>query len=161
MTMIGQFLQTGDDIAVFCEDDVSLHREFGTLLTSARRAFDAMDHDIMLLGCLSPDKPAGDGLCYRDYTDDQWGTQMYMLRRRYAVHLRDKYDHAYALKSLTDESMTPFAADWFITKDTRSRSMVLPMLAVEEGAIEDASASGHVRFHRLCHEAQYDPALYW
>jgi len=99
-------------------------------------------------------------LCCSNYGEDQWGTQMYMLRRRYAVHLQDKYDYNYALKSLADEGMIPFAADWFITKDTKRRSMVLPMLAVEEGSIEDANASGQVSFHQLCHEAHYDSDLY-
>jgi hypothetical protein len=160
MAMIGQFLRTGGDVAVFCEDDVYLHRDFAALLASARRAFDVMDHDVMLLGCLSPEKPPGDTLSYRDYGEDQWGTQMYMLRRRYAVHLQNEYDGSYALRSLTDASLTPFSADWLITKDTKRRSMVLPMLAVEEGPIEDTNAQGHVLFHRLCHEAQYDPALY-
>jgi hypothetical protein len=160
MAMIGQFLQTGDEVAVFCEDDVHLHRDFATLLASAIRAFHEMDHDVMLLGCLSLDRPTDEVSRYGNYDDDQWGTQMYMLRRRYAGHLQKKYDDDYAIRSLTDESMIPFSSDWTITKDTKLRSMALPMLAVEEGAIEDTNASGQVRFHRLCHEAHYDPDSY-
>jgi hypothetical protein len=38
--------------------------------------------------------------------------------------------------------------------------MVLPMLAVEEGSIEDTNAAGQVSFHQRCHEAHYDSGLY-
>jgi hypothetical protein len=92
---------------------------------------------------------------FHEYDAELWGTQMYMLSRRQAIHLLQTYTLDYAL---AHRPAQPFSSDWIITKVGR-RMRIAPMLAVEEGDVETTHA-GQVDFHRRCAEAQYDPAFY-
>jgi hypothetical protein len=58
--------------------------------------------------------------------------------------------------------MTPFSADWTITKDG-NRALITPCLAVENGKVEVAHFGGSYEqyfFHKKCHEVQYDPDIF-
>lgn len=144
---------------IVCEDDVYLRRTIKRDLPPIVREFDARGLDVLLLGYLWPWKEGdgGDagGYRFRDYDDELWGTQMYLLSRRQAIHLVETYTLDWALAHWATR---PFSADWIITKVGR-RARLSPMLAVEEGMVVTTDA-GQVEFHRRCAEAQYDPRLY-
>jgi len=55
---------------------------------------------------------------------------MYLLSKQQAVVLLHKYYFDYAVKTLSDETMTPFSADWLITKDGK-RAALYPLVVIE------------------------------
>jgi len=65
-----------------------------------------------------------------EYTHDTWGTQMYLLSKQQAVVLLQKYYFDYAVRTLSDETLTPFSADWLITKDGK-RAALYPLVVIE------------------------------
>jgi len=141
---------------VFCEDDVHLRLTLADDLTQMAEAFDRLSLDVMLLGYLWPyrESPPDAPFAFRDYPDDLWGAQMYMLSRSRARQILDSYE----LPGALERRSVPFASDWTITKEGR-RARVVPMLAVEEGGTF-TSDGGQVDFHRRCFEAQYDAEHY-
>jgi hypothetical protein len=158
LELIRRFVEeTSASHGIVCEDDVYLRRTIRRDLPSIVREFDVRQLDVLLLGYLWPWKDAAGAGAYRfhEYGDDLWGSQMYLLSRRHAMHLLATYtlDHA-----LATWSRRPFSADWTITKVGR-RARISPMLAVEEGAVTTAHV-GQIEFHRRCAQVQYDPALY-
>jgi len=163
LALIRRFLEdTSAPHAIFCEDDIYLRKTIGRDLPAVVDEFEAWRLDVLLLGYLWPwkDTPAlgeagASGYRSYEYDADLWGTQMYMLSRRQAVHLVHTYTLDWALAHSPPE---PFAADWIITKLGRRRRLA-PMLAVEEGDIESTDP-GQIDFHHRCAQAQYDPALY-
>jgi hypothetical protein len=70
---------------------------------------------------------------YHHYPFDLWGTQMYVLSRKYAKNVIDTYSDifAYAEKAEIDKTMHPLSADWTITKNG-NRALLFPMLAFEK-----------------------------
>jgi hypothetical protein len=160
LELIRRFVhETRASHAIVCEDDVYLRRTIRRDLPSIVREFDARGLDVSPLGYLWPWKEADDveasGYRFCDYDDELWGTQMYLLSRRQAIHLVETYTLDWAL---THWATGPYSADFIITKVGR-RARLSPMLAVEEGEVVTTNP-GQVDFHRRCAEAQYDPALY-
>jgi len=164
------------EYGIFCEDDIYIHKDFNTFMPDVIKDFKNMNLDVLLLGYLvtfkidpcyhgfSVKKSNDKNLTYHDFTNDVWGTQMYMLSKINAKRLLDKYgeESDYAPKSLHDPSMTPFSADWTITKDG-NRALITPCLAVENGKVEVAHFGGSYEqyfFHKKCHEVQYDPDIF-
>ena len=86
--------------------------------------------------------------------DNIWGTQMYMISKKYAKFLIDNFFYEDKIRNLK----IPFAADWTITKNG-NRAILYPMIAVEDGN----NISGDVNqdiFHKKCFELNYKPELY-
>jgi hypothetical protein len=91
-------------------------------------------------------------------TNNVWGTQMYMISRNNAKKLLDKYSCSYADKTIHNNSMTPFAADWTLTKDG-TRAMISPLLAVEDNQVQ-YDHYGQQQFHQKCFEEHFNPGLF-
>lgn len=142
---------------VFCEDDIHLRCSLAVDLPKMTAACEQMALDVLLLGYLLPfrEAPPGAPFAFREYADDLWGAQMYMISRDHASRLLKEHSLGNALDS---SSGVPFASDWTITKQGR-RARVVPMLAVEEGGTV-TSDSGQINFHRQCFEAQYDASYF-
>ena len=142
---------------VFCEDDIHLRLSLATDLPQMEGAFRRMALDVLLLGYLLPHRECRPSapFAFREYADDLWGAQMYMLSRERATAILAEYTLATALDPA---SAVPFASDWTITKQGR-RARVVPMLAVEEGDSASGDA-GQISFHRRCFDAQYDEEHY-
>jgi GR25 family glycosyltransferase involved in LPS biosynthesis len=107
---------------------------------------------------------------YFEYGMDVWGTQMYMLSRRQAQRLLNKYGFptgfapssvSYADEFLANPSAfeLPFSADWTITKDCSKKYIVYPMLAIEDG-LTSYDHDGQTEFHLLAHSAHVGASTY-
>jgi hypothetical protein len=81
-----------------------------------------------------------------------------MLTKKYAKYILDKYSIEYAIKSLTDNTLQPFSADWTITKED-NRALIFPMLAVET-ADKKSGHYGQDIFHENCKNCNYDSEIY-
>jgi hypothetical protein len=98
---------------------------------------------------------------YYDY-GDIWGTQMYLLSRKQAARIVEKYANGYADQFLanSDTVFPPFSADWSITKEGK-RCIVYPMLAIEDGLTSYGEDEGGQRdFHMMAHSSHLHVSTY-
>lgn len=134
---------TEQEYILVCEDDVLLHKDAKNKLNHAVEEAKIHGLDILLVGCLLPNKPTRQDLYV--YNDDLWGTQGYMLSRSYARKLLDKYVYGD-----DDIEVATFSADWTITKESSKRAYIYPLIFIEEGNSGDNNDI-HGRFHQYCH----------
>ena len=178
--MIQNFYDNSEkEFGIFCEDDIFIHKDFNKLISDIIQDFKLMELDVLLLGYLIPFKISSQyngfefksmnndlnnnsnnnlKYVYHNYPNDLWGAQMYMLTKKHAKYLLDKYTIEYAIRSLTDNTLEPFSSDWTITKEG-NRALIYPMLAVETSD----KKSGHYGqdiFHENCKNLNYDPNIY-
>lgn len=162
MDMIRQFLSSSGSWGVFCEDDVYIRKDFSKTLRQAIDGYIRLELDVLLLGYLIPYAPATSSIheCHSaleptfsfiTYNNDLWGSQMYLLHRKAAQALVDKYgDH--------NRVEGPFNPDWTITKFGKCAA-IYPMLAVEEGNV-DTTHEGQRHFHSNCTAVNYNIDLH-
>jgi GR25 family glycosyltransferase involved in LPS biosynthesis len=150
-----------NDYAIFCEDDIIIHKDLNDIVGKILINNDIQDFDIVLLGYLlhyelSPDdsKTYIDGnFKLHQYNDELWGAQMYLISRSYAKYIIDTFDFSYFIKSkVYHESLTPYSTDWIITKKTKKRYLVYPPLCLENGDLEKYDHVGQYNFHKKCYE---------
>jgi len=160
------------EFGIFCEDDIFIHKDFNKLIPDIIEDFKLMNLDILLLGYLIPFKISSQyngfelknnnnnelKYVYHNYPNDLWGAQMYMLTKKHAKYLLDKYSLEYAIISLNDNTLQTFSSDWTITKDG-NRALIYPMLAVET-ADKKCGHYGQDTFHEKCKNVNYDPNIY-
>ncbi len=167
------------EFAIICEDDIFLSRDFKKELPNVLQTYKELQLNVLLLGYLMdflmrpPSGPAekfpvllfnGTGNCsnsefplwkrtenhsYYDFPYHIWGAQMYLIDRKHARFLLDKYTLQYAFEDLG----RPYNPDWTLTKDGK-KAIVYPMLALEEGVVNTTEWS-QIDFHRRCFLAQY------
>jgi hypothetical protein len=161
LKMIKAFIATGQSHGIFCEDDIYIKKTFKEDLIGIIHEFDKLKLDVLLLGYLLSHSPRVEGqyqICnsftYHNYNNDLWGSEMYMLSRKQAIHLVETYTLEWAQKNIEK----PYSPDWIITKDGK-RAMIYPMLAVEEGDV-NTDHFGQMDYHRRCAEFQYNSDLY-
>jgi hypothetical protein len=172
---IRYFLEDDEDrpeFGIFTEDDIRIRRDFARLAPVLTALYRAHELDVFLLGYLETQpvvRPAESldpsrhppaslpDLAVRGYTDGQWGVQMYMIDRRHGRAMLEHFTIDHALGSHEGRN-PPFSPDWTLSKFGR-RALVAPMMAVEEGVIA-SDHPAHVSFHRMCAEANYDPAIH-
>ena len=153
-----------NDYGIFCEDDVYIHKDFKLMLPNIIEDFKLMNLDVLLLGYLIQfkieSKYIGFDLkyTYHTYPDDLWGAQMYMLTKKHAKYILDKFNIDYAIRSLNENTLQPFSADWTITKEG-NRALIYPMLAVEI-ADKKSGDSYQDTFHENCKNCNYNPEIY-
>ena len=82
---------------------------------------------------------------YYDYPDDIWGAQMYLISRKHAINLLDRYTIEHAIATI---DTMPFSPDWTLTKFGK-KVLIYPMIAVEEGNVKN-ELYGEIQFHRNC-----------
>ena len=160
------YYKTDKEYGIFCEDDIFIDKLLNIKLQDIINDVSIMNLDILLLGYLIPykieetyidfrikhnfiDKPYS--YKYHNYPNDLWGSQMYLLTRKYAKYLLDTYYTDYYEKSLLDPTLTSFSADWIITKNG-NRALIYPMVAVENGEYMSGHC-GQDNFHKDCFNA--------
>lgn len=167
--MLKTFLESDATYGIFCEDDIYIRKGFKNYIPNLIFGYEKYNLEILLLGYLLPHEVAeikvnpefkllDSHLLFLKYTDDLWGSQMYMLNRITAEKFINKYTVEYALKSERNPNIPYFSPDWTLTK-TGVRAITVPMLAVEEGNVV-TSHSGQASFHDRCTKFNYDPNLY-
>jgi GR25 family glycosyltransferase involved in LPS biosynthesis len=169
------------DYGVFCEDDIQIHKDFKTIIPDVINDFKTLGLDVLLLGYLitfkiehwftgfnlkenvSKNELTAKNYKYHNYPNDIWGAQMYMLSKDSAKNILNKYrdETGYADKSFNNPEMTPFSADFTITKDG-NRALIYPPLAIEDGksSFEHYGHLGQYNFHKQSHDAHYDPLYF-
>lgn len=170
---IERFLLTSDaEFGIFCEDDIYIHKDFKQLVPYLIEDFKRYNFNILVLGCLlysgwaynrfpkiktTATSVPFNSFAYFNYDLDTWGTQMYMIDRKQAEYIIDKY-----LNGAHDDTSV-YEADWTLTKDPKDgyyqKALIFPLLAVEDGG-STANDNIHVPFHRSCFETNYVPELY-
>jgi GR25 family glycosyltransferase involved in LPS biosynthesis len=178
LDMISDFYHnTTKPYGIFCEDDIAIHSHLADLLPSLAADFKKAGLDTLLLGYLSTFKPTSDipgferidmdytssGFwfhCYQHPSIEIWGTQMYMISREYAKWLIDSFANGYAEYSVDKPNVTPFSADWIITKNGK-RAMITPSVAVEIYDYEKPYDHGaQNNFHKLSYEFHFDSNIH-
>jgi len=169
---IKDFYEKGKyDYCIVCEDDIFISNDFGNKLSDIIKDFDSLSLDILMLGYLLSfkiDTNSSYHLSYfpmllrhsensytiNKYPDDVWGTQMYMITRKYAGFLLEKFTNMYAYYNLDK----PYNPDWIITKNGK-RALIIPMFAVEEG-VNLSDCHGQQEYHKTCFETNYNKEKY-
>ena len=166
MDVMKKFYDSGNDkdgpfYCIICEDDIYVRKTFKDDILKVIKDFDTMKLDILLLGYLLNRKIVFDDVytpksyTYHSYPDDLWGAQMCMFSRKHIKYFLDKYTVEWAINNRDK----PFSGDWILTKDG-NRSIIYPMLAVEEGGTK-STHQGQIDFHKQCSLVNYDPNLYY
>ena len=182
LDMIREFVEKDSrNYAIFCEDDILIDSKFKSMLEHVLTDFEVMQMDTMLLGYLITYPVVGESngsylkveqsiyvdldttetttFRYYEY-GDIWGTQMYLLSKKQATRIVEKYANGYADHFLANTELTPFSADWTITKEGR-RCIVYPMLAIEDGLTSYGDEEGGQRdFHMMAHSSHLHVSTY-
>jgi GR25 family glycosyltransferase involved in LPS biosynthesis len=173
LDMINMFYQDNSvEFGIFCEDDILIHKDFTKIMPNVIKDFNSLNLDILLLGYLlchhvenlgdsfntKSDKYSikfeENEFKYYNYNNDLWGTQMYLLSKENAGKILEKYYNGYALETLNDNNLTPFSADWTITK-SGNRALIYPCLALETGVENYTNYDCQYYFHKSCFEFQF------
>ena len=136
MDMLRRFCDRDDaEYAVFCEDDIYIHKDLKKDLPSLVEGCKKSNRDILLMGYLYPDDVSlirnpgygnfphlhkGENCDFYGYPEHIWGAQMYMLSKKKArefLELKGPFD---------------CPADWNLTK-FGNRALTVPLYAVEDG----------------------------
>ena len=146
LDIINHFVKNSrKEFIVIMEDDIIIRKTFCEDIIKALDIFIKYEYDILLLGYLChnpidtytnfvqlPTEYSTDEFKIIDnYPSDCWGTQMYMLSKIQGERLLSKYSVGYFERTLYDSTLTPFSADWTITKDGK-RCLLYPQRAAEE-----------------------------
>lgn len=167
LKMIRTFVEESDkEFGCFLEDDVHISRNFTSDINYLLNKMNELELDVLLVGYLlnhdirtitsRNNFDVIDTITLHRYHDQVWGAQGYILTRKQAIKLLEKYNEEYLINS--DENDTPFSSDWTLVKDG-NRALVYPMYFVEEGNIS-GDHPGQVKYHRECFEFNYDEKLY-
>jgi hypothetical protein len=150
---------------IVCEDDIHVSKHLHEHLPQIIQDFDALGLDLLLLGYLYrygvkgnshfPLLKQNENYTYHWYPDNIWGSQMYLISRKHAETLLNKYTIEFAIEQLEKIHYNP---DWTITKFGK-RALISPMLAVEEGD-DKSKHEGQSEFHRMCHLNNYNPNVH-
>jgi len=169
LDMLKAFLQSNNTYGVFCEDDLLLRKGLKSFLPELITAFERRNLEILLLGYLTTNKPAGltvhhefssssTNLLYLNYDDNVWGAHMYMLNRTTAAKFLELYTVEYTQTTLLLTDVPFFSPDWTLTK-MGSRALVYPMMGIEEGSVTTQDI-GQINFHKACFDTHYSPDFY-
>ena len=169
MDSIKHFYMYSDcEYCIVGEDDVLLSKYFKRDLPGVIKNFKMLELDLLLLGYMFSHKiyntyfPVKHGFySYNEYPNDIWGSQLYMISRKQAKFLLDKYTIQFAIDHLGEDASPDkmfFSPDWSLTKEG-NRAVLIPMLAMEEGNVKNDDWSQNV-FHKESFDANYVLDIY-
>ena len=155
------FLHTGmGEYAIICEDDIMVSKHLPNDLPEIIETYAKLELDVLLLGYLIPYKISDDNhyfplkernykYSYHGYPGDIWGSQMYMVSKKHAASLLQKYTVENAIL-FSDE---PYSPDWTLTK-YGNRAVIYPMVALEEGDTK-CNLDSEIDYHQRCFKMHY------
>jgi GR25 family glycosyltransferase involved in LPS biosynthesis len=168
--MIRNFYESDNEYGIFCEDDIIIRNDFMEKLPMIIDDFNKLKLDVLLLGYLCntdllklsnfPVLLNKENLYYLGYSgmDSVWGTQMYLISRTYAYDMLRKYSNGYAEKTLENKELTPFSADWIITKQG-NHALIYPLFVIEKFDKNYSDSDQH-SCHIKSYEFTYKPELF-
>jgi hypothetical protein len=129
---------------VFCEAEIYIHKDLRAILTKILSDFSVLKLDILLLGYhvhfpitesmvtrgfpFKRETNTRSAYTYHDYPDDLVGNQMYILSRKHAKYLLDKYYTGYIDKTFVDNTGTPFSSTGFIITREGNKALISPAI---------------------------------
>ena len=153
---------------IVCEDDIHISKYLNRDLPAILKNFDELELDMLLMGYLWPhsieynwhfpvlkENISEANYKFCGYPDDLWGSQMYIISRKYAKYLLDNFTIQVCIEH---GPSYPYNPDWIITKNGK-RAIISPMIAVEEGDTK-SDHYGQNEFHRQCHSNSYNPDVH-
>jgi hypothetical protein len=176
---IRSFLEnTNNTYLIVCEDDILLSKHFMEDLPGIINKYNEYELDLLLMGYLidfsfekthyakinepayqfiekefTLMKPPGHKYDFYTFPYQLWGCQMYLMDRKHAKFLLDKYTIEYGMTN-----NGPYSPDWTITKDGK-HAILYPMIAIEEGNTK-TDHYGQNYFHQNCFNKNYDPEVF-
>ena len=158
------------EYVIICEDDIMVSKHLPNDLPEIIETYERLNLDVLLMGFLIPYKITDDNYyyplkernykySYHGYPADIWGSQMYMVSRKHAEILLQKYTIENAMKNEMDNIHTntkpkePFSPDWTLTK-YGNRSVIYPMMALEEGDTK-CNWDSEIDYHQRCFKMHY------
>uniref|UniRef100_A0A6C0DJD3 Glycosyl transferase family 25 domain-containing protein n=1 Tax=viral metagenome TaxID=1070528 RepID=A0A6C0DJD3_9ZZZZ len=170
------YCNTNKEYGIFCEDDIFIHKNIKNYLPRICFDFNALNLDVLLLGYLLQDRVSNlppnfqkefpikflndnkSPFIYHSFPEYLWGAQMYMLSRKHAKFLLDKYMKGYSELTIQNKDIVPFSADWTLTKDG-NRALISPILVVEDNS-SSYDDIGQKSFHKQCFDSHYEDDLF-
>lgn len=159
LNLIKKFLESDYEYGVFCEDDILISDTFQQDLHKVIEVYNIKQMDLILLGYLINVKPI-DMDCqlislynstdpislleFYNYPDHLWGSQCYLIDRKFAKQLVERYTIDFAKRN-RDLNYSP---DWLITKNCK-KLLVWPPLAKEKGDVL-TDHQGQISYHQSC-----------
>lgn len=156
---LSKFLETKHEYCIVCEDDVYISKYLSEKLPTFVYDCNVLNLDILLLGYILPFRmdmtsdlhkhhfPYYNNASqkiymnhshhYHNYPNDLWGSQMYIISRKYAQFLVHHYNlipENQTLLHAIQNGQLAYSPDWIITKKG-NHALLYPMLAVEEHGI--------------------------
>jgi len=161
LSVIEDFVYKSDkDYAIICEDDILINKFITEILGKIIKDFDMLNLDILLLGYMLPyklqichilsqyslktqkiTKISNSLYTYHNYPDYLSGTQMYMITKKYAKYILNKYN----ISELIDKQ---FIFDKLYVKEGNN-ALIYPMIAIEDKNQTDG-------YHIFCHKTHYN-----
>lgn len=160
LSIIEDFVYNCDkEYAIICEDDILINKFIIEMLEKIIKDFDILNLDILLLGYMLPYKLENNDILtqyplkkpkitnsvytYHNYPAYLSGTQMYMITKKYAQYILNKYYSNFF--ELFDKR---FILDKLYIKEG-NKAIIYPMIAIEDKNQKDG-------YHKLCHEIHYN-----
>ena len=154
------FYRRFGDYVIICEDDIMVSKHLPNDLPEMIETYERLELDVLLMGYLIPYKITDDNhyyplkernykYSYHGYPGDIWGSQMYMVSRKNAEILLQKYTVENAIEN-PDEVFSP---DWTLTK-YGNRAVIYPMVALEEGDTK-CNWDSEIDYHQKCFKTHY------
>lgn len=155
-----------NNYCIVCEDDILISKNLKTDLAEFIEIYENLSLNVLLLGYLVSFKiedwfssfvvkASTDKYKYTTFPDDVWGSQMYLVSRKNAIDMVQRYTHEF----MRDTPQIPFNPDWTLTK-YGSRLLVNPMVAVEEGTTQIGD-NAHNEFHARCYQANFNSNIHF
>ena len=154
------------EYVIICEDDIMVSKHLPNDLPEIIESYERLKLDVLLMGFLIPYKITDDNhyyplkernykYSYHHYPSDIWGSQMYMVSRKHAQKLLEKYtvEHAVLAEKNGTAKDEPFSPDWTLTK-YGNRSVIYPMVALEEGDTK-CNWDSEIDYHQRCFKMHY------
>lgn len=150
------------EYVIICEDDIMVSKHLPNDLPEIIETYEQLELDVLLMGYLIPYKITDDNhyyplkernykYSYHGYPGDIWGSQMYMVSRKHAEILLQKYTVEHAIFSSSSDE--PFSPDWTLTK-YGNRAVIYPMVALEEGDTK-CNWDSEIDYHQKCFKTHY------
>ena len=159
--------KTSCEYCIVAEDDILISKDMVNDLPGIINTYEKLELDVLLLGFLVPFQiyDNNGSFTLREKTEkykfyvypiDIWGSQMYMVSRRHAIHLLERYTILHANETIDTE---PFSPDWTLTKYGK-KALIYPMIAVEDGGTK-VDFGDEVTFHRNCYNTNYVEGIHF
>jgi hypothetical protein len=159
------YFKSENEYGVFCENEIYIHKDIQTLLPKILFDFKLLNLDILLLAYLTPfivdefilenvfslkrERNVNTKYSYHNYPDNLIGTKMYILSRKHAKYLIDKYYEGYITNTFIDNTGESFTSSDLLITRAGNKALISPSVAC-------ITAETMNDFHIQCKNTHYN-----